>query len=602
MELLKEKEICEGSGGEFLKEIPVKKYPDDYYQYKLRGIVIHFGTAESGHYYSFIRDNEMWLEFNDTIVRPLDPNEIANEAFGGEEKFIYKTQTGANSSVLKSKYRNAYILLYERSSLYVYKKEEETLKQLNFNYDIPSIEFDQVKEENERYWRCKSSFSPEYFDFVLQLLAEKNNEICKFGICFFLTIMIRSRDYSRIAACAYSLKDLLKNNKDISDWLLEVISFKYVLKELLMDCPVTEKRRVIVGVVHSALRQVSPDSQDLFFKRLISYLDTARPPFSHNFAQYFELVFRSLKLRPDLTKTYSVYHRLLNYLKKTPQEPLADLETYKHDDIFLGYNNYTPEDKADLSKSENGGSLVFLINSLQLCICELNDENYDVLFEENILDLLVNEASSRYGGKSLGQFYAMLCTNNKVLTQKYARYLVKYIDKVNAEKHKPYMRLLFWLLVNQDSIISEKTDFILPIYMKQIQDNKKYPVATDSSLKFLIKIVAKIPAVKDWVNKRAKELRWLENIVFEPNGQQGKTKDLSVKASNSRAEIIRRIIRGSFNEKDWEDSDNDLIEENLPVSSEVLYLDYQTNRWVKCLVTVNIGELLCIKNERVLGC
>ena len=26
----------------------------DYYQYQLRGIVIHTGTAESGHYYSYI--------------------------------------------------------------------------------------------------------------------------------------------------------------------------------------------------------------------------------------------------------------------------------------------------------------------------------------------------------------------------------------------------------------------------------------------------------------------------------------------------------------------------------------------------------------------
>jgi Ubiquitin carboxyl-terminal hydrolase len=29
-----------------------------YYSYKLRGIVIHTGTAESGHYYSYIGNND----------------------------------------------------------------------------------------------------------------------------------------------------------------------------------------------------------------------------------------------------------------------------------------------------------------------------------------------------------------------------------------------------------------------------------------------------------------------------------------------------------------------------------------------------------------
>ena len=28
--------------------------PDSYYQYKLRGVVVHLGIADSGHYYSFI--------------------------------------------------------------------------------------------------------------------------------------------------------------------------------------------------------------------------------------------------------------------------------------------------------------------------------------------------------------------------------------------------------------------------------------------------------------------------------------------------------------------------------------------------------------------
>ena len=69
--------------------------PPEYFDYKLTGIVIHLGTADSGHYYSLIQNREAdpsvpeekrWIEFNDTLVTPFDPKDIPNEAFGGEEK------------------------------------------------------------------------------------------------------------------------------------------------------------------------------------------------------------------------------------------------------------------------------------------------------------------------------------------------------------------------------------------------------------------------------------------------------------------------------------------------------------------------------------
>lgn len=62
---------------------------DQQYEYDLIGVTVHTGTADGGHYYSFIKDRtggarDKWFLFNDAEVKPFDPNQIAAECFGGE--------------------------------------------------------------------------------------------------------------------------------------------------------------------------------------------------------------------------------------------------------------------------------------------------------------------------------------------------------------------------------------------------------------------------------------------------------------------------------------------------------------------------------------
>ena len=42
-----------------------KNIPDEPFDYFLRGTVIHSGTSEGGHYYSFINSKDKWYCFND---------------------------------------------------------------------------------------------------------------------------------------------------------------------------------------------------------------------------------------------------------------------------------------------------------------------------------------------------------------------------------------------------------------------------------------------------------------------------------------------------------------------------------------------------------
>lgn len=63
---------------------------DSKFIYQLVGVLVHSGSANSGHYYSYIKErkefvgdaNERWLEFNDNNVTQFDKNKLAQECFG----------------------------------------------------------------------------------------------------------------------------------------------------------------------------------------------------------------------------------------------------------------------------------------------------------------------------------------------------------------------------------------------------------------------------------------------------------------------------------------------------------------------------------------
>lgn len=592
LELLKEKQEAFISGKEFNKAIPEMKFNDDYYQFRLRGIIIHLGSADRGHYYSYIRDKDQWYEFNDTVVRRFDPNDIPDEAFGGEEKFMLQTSSG-NTAMNKSKIKNAYILIYERKKLYKYSKEEDALKDLQFRFEKPPQVFDDVKEENEKYWRCKSSFSSEYFDFINDLSSKKDENYLKFVISFCLTVMIRSRDNSRINGCIQIIKEHLKDNRTLSDWVLEMTGFKWTLKELVMDCPVNEKRRVIVGLIHMALKQVSPEIQEIYFNRVISCLNLARKPYSYNYSQYFELLFKILKLDANLIKKYLVHQRLINYLKDIPADEGKEIP-FQYSDIYLGYDKSNVPANSEYSSVAT--PLVFLVACLSLCISELNEDHINFLFEESTLHKFLNDGYTRHGGRVLGQFYSTLCLNSKELSLRYGNYLITGIDKTNHDKHKTYMRQLFWLFAVRGPYTVEIIDYLMIKFMKQLLENKKYPMATESSIDFLLKLSLKIKEIRDWLIKKKADYKWVDNILTDPAARGVKSRDQS-RAHLIRSEAVKKMFKGTVSDSDFEDSFSDVNDENFTQGTELEYYESQMQRWLPCTVVSSDGILVNIQIE-----
>ncbi|CAG9329496.1 unnamed protein product [Blepharisma stoltei] len=229
-------------------------FEKNYYNYKLRGIIIHTGDAERGHYYSFIYDfkKKSWINFNDTMVYEIPETEIAANAFGG---FLKNTTTGE----IKQKITNGYLLLYERIKKYRLRNpESDEIEKINLNTSYGGVDiFERLyKEKNKKYWKIKYVFGYEYAWFINEMTKLENPPV-KFIIENFLAIQIRNRDRGgQFMSLVKAITRMLEQEEN-ADWFLEKITDAKILKEILFMCPVSEVRKIIVELAEQALRYAS---------------------------------------------------------------------------------------------------------------------------------------------------------------------------------------------------------------------------------------------------------------------------------------------------------------------------------------------------------
>ncbi|KAF1941907.1 hypothetical protein EJ02DRAFT_454745 [Clathrospora elynae] len=149
---------------------PSKPQKEDMFD--LVGVLVHTGTCEHGHYYSYIRERPCptgstaptWVEFDDSNVGPFDPADIAYRAFGGLTDDSYNRVP---------KQYSAYMLFYQRRTAieedqrqWVTSTNGQTLK-----VPMPPVLEREVDLNNELFVKEYCQFDPNHSKFVRQLHA-----------------------------------------------------------------------------------------------------------------------------------------------------------------------------------------------------------------------------------------------------------------------------------------------------------------------------------------------------------------------------------------------------------------------------------------------
>lgn len=142
--------------------------------FELVGILVHSGTAESGHYYSFIRertstdDEPRWFEFNDDNVSLWDSRNMANQTFGGLGQQSAHDSNGTGYT----KNYSGYMLFYQRSSSLAAEQQQQAELSATpgtvtpVQAQVPADLKEHILRENANILKRHCLFDPNYMIFV----------------------------------------------------------------------------------------------------------------------------------------------------------------------------------------------------------------------------------------------------------------------------------------------------------------------------------------------------------------------------------------------------------------------------------------------------
>ncbi len=304
-----------------MKDYLIENHKETNTEYELRGITIHFGVVDFGHYYNIIKgpDNK-WYKFNDISVSEFKEEDIPREAFG--DKDIFEEDSYKEKERGKN---NAYILIYKKK---IFESVDKKIKS-DFAfppYDKYSNINDDIKNEINfkllQTWTIKTIVCPVYQNFVMKLIlvdlsknidsnvkkkhnqligllenegyiiennnnVSKSNKIFEFCLTYYFNIILRASRRVQDKFTSYNyfviFRDIINTYIEIdvnkAIYILEEFSNIKAIEEYLVYCPNNESAKDCFEIIINAFNLVckrtnSNDSITYeFMNTILAYID-----------------------------------------------------------------------------------------------------------------------------------------------------------------------------------------------------------------------------------------------------------------------------------------------------------------------------------------
>ena len=567
--------------------------PQDYYQYRLRGIVIHSGSAENGHYYSYISSEHRWVEFNDVWVSLVNPHNIPNDCYGGEEKLHYHPYYKSST---REKIGNAYMLIYERKTNYEVRPAPSDLRPVDLSHKFRGQDEDlkEVKSQNKKFWRSKIVFAPEYLQFISELGKIQSTDK-KFLSKFLLTVLIRSKDKKEELFEVYArVESDLKEDKEFANWFLDLMSVESVLRELVLNNPVYMMRKVVVGLVNVAFECADGGFRKIFFTNFLQGFKYARKKFTRFFAQYLEIFKVCVVVLVREGHEVDGVCLVLQYLTG---KNFVEVEPLPHvfEDIYLGYEKGNLGERAreeTMSADSKGTSIGHLVELLFWLRGSMDDAALHVLRQSHMVTYLIQEADNRHSSINTGRVLGYVFRNSSA-----TEILQKLLESLKAGestyKQKISRILQHFLLFDCESFEEKISSFIdtFFLYIK----NCKIVSEAEFNITFLYKLCAKSSKICEILAQKQETLTYLEKwlrsniqiiqsakseLCYNDDGFKANTS----KALHSKLEMIKKkTCHLPY------DSDEELSDDITAVGAKIDF--YADGSWMKGLIKARAGDV-----------
>lgn len=319
--------------------------------YDLVGVLVHSGTADSGHYYSFIKERsqgrsekQQWLHFNDSLVETFDVKEMPKQCFGGFDDISHWDDAQKRDLVTHfPRSYNAYMLLYERREMDV----DRSLVDERGLAKVPTSIDDEIQKENQSFLTDKSMFDSNYGSLLWDMVHLTNSygdqstdiksRCLRLSLHYFTTVLCRSRDRANFDKWLDFITASLKDVPTGCEWFINLLCQRpSILEKLLLHCWVEDVRNGILKLITTAITHLGDrfydDSTDTsliakFVGMLMSSLPEAYTYWS-NFGQFFDLIAYLANLGPRMRHFMvkeSVLAKLIDFFL-ADFSPTADTE------------------------------------------------------------------------------------------------------------------------------------------------------------------------------------------------------------------------------------------------------------------------------------
>lgn len=304
---------------------PLSALPDEDYEYKLAGALVHHGVAQGGHYYSFIRDRTLgphnkvdmdkWYRFDDDEVSPFDPSQIEVECFGGKVKKETKWPNGQVNVVETEQLANALMLFYEKVKPSTSGKEEssdaddtemkecddvdnkEKRRKLTMTTGFEVFDSD-VQRSNSVHRSHTFLFDNEFQRFVRKMVnvalsqnvnhargvamnASPQSEvsaddsvtwrtpILELSVSYFFDVLLHSVDATTLNDWTGVMKTLLTSSNEGSTWFVHELAKRTIaindnwLRIYSSDCPEKPSRQAAMQVISAAIKKTAAREEEV---------------------------------------------------------------------------------------------------------------------------------------------------------------------------------------------------------------------------------------------------------------------------------------------------------------------------------------------------